>query len=276
MKSSSIAVLLTCHNRCEKTIKCLHALFQCILPENYEIDVFLVDDGSTDGTSEMVKSTFPSVHVIQGDGALYWNRGMHLAWEVASGVKDYDFYLWLNDDTFLFQNSLETLISNVTSTKNEAIIVATTCSKEAGTLTYGGFNSDGKLILPKDDLVQAFTFNGNCILVPKLVFRSVGNLDPLFWHCIGDIDYGQRALKKGIKSFVGTDIMAYCEGHDRLPKWCLKEVSFLKRIQSLYSPLGNSHPYYFFHYEYRHFGFWLASKHFLSIHLRVILPHLWK
>ena len=44
---NKIAAILTCHNRKEKTLACLHSLFSIIST----IDVFLVDDGSTDGTS---------------------------------------------------------------------------------------------------------------------------------------------------------------------------------------------------------------------------------
>ncbi len=98
---STIAVLLTCHNRRDKTIQCVTALYeQAGLEESYSIDVFLVDDASNDGTGEAVKNEFPQVYIIQGNGNLYWNRGMHLAWETAADAQDFDCYLWLNDDTF--------------------------------------------------------------------------------------------------------------------------------------------------------------------------------
>jgi GT2 family glycosyltransferase len=238
--------------------------------------VFLVDDGSSDGTSEAVNSNFPEVSVIQGNGNLFWNRGMHLAWKSAAKAADFDYYLWLNDDTYLFQNALEVMLSNAKLVEDKAIIVAATCSKETGELTYSGFKTSGEMIMPQDKLVPANTFNGNCILVPKFVFHTVGNLDPLFCHCIGDIDYGLRAHKKSVESYVAPGFLAYCEGHDTLPKWCLKEVPLNKRFKSLYSPLGNSHPYYFFRFEIRHFGLFTAIKHYFSIHLRVIFPQLWK
>lgn len=271
-----IAVLLTCHNRREKTIDCLQLLYKCSVPENYTLDIFLVDDGSTDGTSEAVKNEFPQVNVIEGNGNLYWNRGMHLAWETAAKTKDYDYFLWLNDDTYLFQNTLEIILSSSNLKENKAIIVAATCSKYTGKVTYSGFHLDGKIITPTDILIPATTFNGNCVLVPKVVYKTVGNLDPLFWHCIGDIDYGYRAGKKGIKSFVAPEFLAFCERNDTLPKWCLKDVPFQKRIVSLYSPLGNSHPYQYFRFELRNLGIFVAIKHFLSIHLRVTFPQLWK
>ena len=42
---NKIAVLITCHNRKEKTLKCLRTLYSQTLPAGAEISVYLVDDG---------------------------------------------------------------------------------------------------------------------------------------------------------------------------------------------------------------------------------------
>ena len=62
----NLAVLITCHNRRAKTIKCLKALFNQVDNNNIRIKVFLVDDGSTDKTSKEVTNLFPEVVIIQG------------------------------------------------------------------------------------------------------------------------------------------------------------------------------------------------------------------
>lgn len=82
-----IAVLLTCHNRREKTLTCLQSLYECQLPDNFDLDVTLVDDGSTDDTTRSVKENFPNITIIHGNGHLFWNRGMYLAWNNASKKK---------------------------------------------------------------------------------------------------------------------------------------------------------------------------------------------
>ena len=276
MESQKIAILITCHNRKDKTLACLNNLYISIkLVKDCYFDIYLVDDGCTDGTSECVQNEFPNVKIVKGDGNLYWNRGMNLAWKVAAKW-NYDFYLWLNDDTYLFSNALCVLLHTAKITQDNSIIIAATCSKETGEVTYSGFSATGKIITPSNSLNEANTFNGNCVFIPKTVFEKVGNLDSIFHHAIGDIDYGLRARKKNIKSYVTPVLLAYCEDHDTLPTWCLKNVPLRKRILSLYSPLGNSHPYYFFRFELRHYGVIIATKHYLSIHLRLLIPSLWK
>lgn len=272
-----IAVLLTCHNRKEKTLQSLAALYeQQGLELDYTIEVFLVDDASTDGTAEAVASQFPKVNVISGDGYLFWNRGMHLAWETAASTKDFDYYFWLNDDTFLFINALQMLLKGAKITNDQSVICGCTLSLETKKISYGAFSKDSKMLIPNGQLQEAYAINGNCVLIPKFVFKAIGVLDNRFPHAIGDFEYGMRVRKNDLKSYMSEDYIASCEGSEKLPKWCSSSVSLKRRIQNLYSPLGNSHPYYFFLFEKEYYGLITATKHFLSIHLRVLIPSLWK
>ena len=112
-----IAALLTCFNRKEKTRKCLESLF-AVRPNS---DVYLVDDGSTDGTSELIAELFPNVHIIIGSGDLYWSRGMYTAWKEAI-KEDYDYYLWLNDDVELRPFFLDELFNSMGKAGGNCIV----------------------------------------------------------------------------------------------------------------------------------------------------------
>src|SRR5580700_8623826 len=104
MPIHQIAVLMTSFNRREVTLKSVAALFQQRKAEGVQFTVFLVNDGSTDGTDEAVHSRFPDVRVLQGDGTLFWNGGMRMAFETAAR-ESFDAYLFLNDDTFLYSDA---------------------------------------------------------------------------------------------------------------------------------------------------------------------------
>src|SRR4028118_1511310 len=110
MEYTSIAVLMTCHNRKLKTLLTLESLFRQTLTSEIALSVYLVDDGSTDGTSEEVQQKYPQVKLFSGDGNLFWNGGMRIAFSEA--MKDEpDYYLWLNDDTVLAPEALNTLLT---------------------------------------------------------------------------------------------------------------------------------------------------------------------
>jgi len=272
-----IAVLMTVYNRREKTLACLSYLSGQDIPEGYALEVYLTDDGCTDGTPEAIRQQFPWVHIVQGDGTLYWNRGMYKSWDVAATQKDYDFYLWLNDDTLLMDNCIKSLLESSAECQDKAIIVASIRSEEEEKITYGGHALAGRgLVEPNGRLQECATMNGNCVLIPRAVFQVCGNLDWTFRHAIGDLDYGYRACKAGFKIYASKAYLGYCEKHPHLPAWARTNTPFLKRLKNLYSPLGYAEPIPFFHYERRHLGLGTAIKHFISIHIRVMYPWLWK
>jgi GT2 family glycosyltransferase len=270
-----IAVLITCHNRRDKTLKCLKALYdQNELGIDFSVNVFLVDDGSTDGTAEAIMSQFPKVAIIQGDGNLYWNRGMHLAWKTAADTKDFDYYLWLNDDTFLNKKAVSILLQQSFS---KAIVCGTTKSIQDDKATYGGYKKNPyRLLIPNGEFQECDYCNGNFVLIPRDVFQIVGNLDPIFQHALGDFDYGFRARKLGILIYTAPFFIGTCENNTETPKWRSLSISPIARVRSLYSASSGCHPFEFYVIDSRQNGIFTAIFHFITIHLRAIAPFMWK
>ena len=242
VKMKSVAVLLTCYNRKEKTLKCLKKLFDSEFLSKKDFEVFLVDDASTDGTGSDVMANFPEVNIINGNGNLFWNRGMRLAWRSAVEYKNFDFYLWLNDDTFLFKDGLYDIFKSYCLAKkkegNEVIIVASCQVNSTDNLfSYGGRDDNGPII--PNGFIQACKYiNGNVVLIPKLIFKTCGNLSNDYTHGMGDFDYGLNAALKGFKSYTTTKYVAYCQPNNPVPEWCNPNNSLMKRWSLFHSPYG--------------------------------------
>lgn len=271
----NIAVLLTVYNRREKTIECLNRLFCQILPNDSSFDVFLTDDGSTDGTSEAVRKFFPSVKIIKGNGYLFWNRGMWTAWEEASKFKIYDYYLWLNDDTYIYEDCIENLISNSISVGGESIIVGAVQWKDhTKGISYGARYDRKHLKAPDGVLRESYSFNGNIVLIPHSVFKVVGNLDYRFRHSRGDIDYGLRARKAGFKIFQSAKYLGECDRHESMSKWCNPEFSLYKRWRALKHPTQYN-PQEAFYFDKKHYGISKAIFHQFTLYIRLLFPTIW-
>jgi len=272
-----LAILLTCYNRKQQTLSCLKRIYSALEKVSYlDFEFYLVDDGSTDGTFDAVSSTFSDVNIIKSSGCLYWNRGMRLAWENASGDKDFDFYVWLNDDVELHNDSFEILFNDYKELKNKKSILCGLCESKDHRITYGGYLLESRQrIISNGKTQECDYFNGNFVLIPRSVFLEVGMLDKIFHHSKGDFDYGLRAKKYGIKSYVTSCIVGCCERHDFLPIWCNTKCNFFKRFSFFYTPLGPE-PFQNFIFEKRHFGLFLAIFHIFTIHLRLLFPWLWK
>lgn len=279
------AVILTVFNRREVTLKGLRTLYKAIEylqkekpNEGYRFDIYMTDDGSTDGTADAVIGEFPDVHIIQGCGSLYWSGGMRKAWQAAidSGVK-YDFYLWYNDDAELYENALVVMFSVFASQKRKGIVVGSMCDgQKIREVTYGGRDYHKHIISPKDDeAIECDTFNGNLVLISKDAYMVLGLINIRFRHSLGDFDYGYRAKAKSIQILIAPQYQGICNRHERPPMWCDSRRPIVERIRNYYSPLGNS-PKEIFYFEKTHFGVKTAFLHLLSNHIRLLFPYLWK
>ncbi|GAA5521908.1 glycosyltransferase family 2 protein [Aliifodinibius salicampi] len=244
----SLAVLLTCHNRREKTLQCLDTLFSQKSINNIEVTVYLVDDGSTDGTSEAVKEKYPEVNILKGNGSLYWTGGMRKAMNAAI-EEGYDFYLWLNDDTVLYKEAISKLFETFNELNSQEqkppIIVGSLCDPDTGEITYGGQERIKKLnplkfglISSLDKARQCDVFNGNVVLFPSEVITSVGNLNKRFRHTGGDFDYALRANKKGYKAWVVPAILGECPRNSNSGTWKDETLPVRKRVKKLLGPKG--------------------------------------
>lgn len=267
-----IAVLITVFNRKEHTLECLRSLYGATIPDGYSFDVYITDDGSTDGTSEAISDQYPSVKILSGSGNLFWNRGMINSWKEAA-KRDYDYYLWLNNDTYLSADALQVLTDTIQSHDN-AIVCGVTISRKTGAITYGGRSKSGVLLTPNGESRLCDKINGNIVLISRYVYNRVGTLDPIFHHGIGDFDYGVRASKAGISSFITPSHIGLCEEHDcdaRMfdPRYTLKE-----RLKWLNSPLG-APPRQQFIYNYRNRSLIFACLLFVSTYLHTLSPKLY-
>ena len=280
-----IAVAMTCHNRRPKTVNCLERLYaQEGINENFSLDIFLVDDGSTDGTAQEVEKLFPQVNIIQGTGSLFWNGGMHIAYgEALKG--DYDFYLWINDDVSLYPNAISHLIQTYQQVKaendKESIILGGMADPETGACTYGGFARLGSWSLrmrevsPHPDTpVRCDANTGNCVLISRAIARWIGNIEPYYRHRWGDPDYGLRAGKMGFQLWLAGGFVGECENNPTAERWRDSGLSLKARLSDFHSVKGYGKKDWKF-YVRRHGGpLWFLL--WLKPYLDMIVASFWK
>jgi len=277
VQNSTVAVLMTCHNRRETTLCCLESLYQAQIPEDTATTVYLVDDGSTDGTGDAVRERYPDVNVLNGDGNLYWCGGTRMAWSEAM-KQDYEYYLWLNDDTHICENALRNMIDTAEVIRKidgrEGIVVGSTSNPETGKQTYGGVRRIGnmlgfELIEPQEKPLRCDTMNGNCVLIPRAVARVTGNLSDAFTHAIGDMDYGLRAGKDGFSCWIAPGYVGKCR-RNQPPEWSNPAIGLMQRLGFMRTEKGIS-PREWYVFCRRHTGY-LWFFYFVKPFLKVTSP----
>jgi GT2 family glycosyltransferase len=243
-----IAVLVTCHNRKIKTLACIASLASNTFPAAFMSSIFLVDDGSTDGTAEAVHNSYPQVNIIHGDGNLYWNGGMRVAFDAAL-AKGYDYYLWLNDDTLLYPAAIQKLLDvsdRLSAQQGRAtIVVGATQDEATRQITYGGVVRPNKwkpttfrLLAVNDQPVECDAMNGNCVLIPGQIASTVGGMEHAFAHAMGDLDYGLRARAAGFSIWVAPGFVGTCSNNPATGSFNDAALPVSVRLRKMLQPKG--------------------------------------
>jgi len=277
----SIAVVLTSFNRRDKTAACLRSLNEQAtqLAGRCVLRVIVTDDGSSDGTREMLAADFPEVAVIVGNGSLFWAGGMRLAFGQAL-AENHDFYLWINDDVELYPDCLKTLLEThvalEASCHRGGIVVGSMCNG-AGEFSYGGMVRAGKgwirrypRLPPGNQPRPCATMNGNCVLISRDAAKLLGNMDPAYRHGIGDMDYGLRATQSGVPIWIMPGYAGLCPHDHRIEGSYLdRSLPLAVRWQKITAPKGLA-PRAWLTYCRRHAG-WLWPLHWAWPYAKVLL-----
>lgn len=211
-----IYVVIPVHNRRDFTRNCLLSLKK---QSFQEFEVVVVDDGSTDGTAEMLDEEFPELKVLKGDGNLWWTGSVNLGIEYslkqgASSV------MTLNDDTLHAPDFMEKT-HHWSVQYPEAVIGGIEYDQANDKIIYGGerlneFTAVFHHILesiPENErhgLKEVTHLPGRGLLIPKKVFDTVGVFDAVkFPHYYADYDFTYGAYKAGFKVFCNYDARIY-------------------------------------------------------------------
>jgi GT2 family glycosyltransferase len=103
-QSPSCAVALVCWNNRKYLEPCLRSLYGSGM--RHGVEVVVVDNGSTDGSQEMLRALFPDVQIVQNDRNVGLGRGCNQGIEATRAP----YVLLLNNDTLVNGPSLDALI----------------------------------------------------------------------------------------------------------------------------------------------------------------------
>ncbi|MEJ5352683.1 MAG: glycosyltransferase family 2 protein [Melioribacteraceae bacterium] len=256
---NSIYIIIPVHNRKEFTRNCLLSLRK----QTYkEFKIVIIDDGSTDGTAEMLENEFPEVHVIKGDGNLWWTAATNLGVKYAL-ENNADYILTLNNDTIATEEFLEKMIYWAKKTPN-ALLGAFAIDADTKKPVYGGeiinwkwANSKFLLdILPKEQwhgLHEVTHFPGRGLLIPADVFRKIGLYNQKhFPHYAADYDFTLRACKEGYKIFCNYEAKIYIFPNCSSSEEIRNNFSFINYLKHLTSIKGSGNIKIFIIYSLKH------------------------
>ncbi|HPR34583.1 MAG TPA: glycosyltransferase family 2 protein [Anaerolineaceae bacterium] len=183
-------------------------------------EVIVVDNGSTDGTTDWIKEHHPEISLTRNQANLGFTRGNNQAMEMAKG----DFILLLNPDTFLTEDCFGPQLDFLRENPDIGITIPKVLNADGSFQqqsrrgdarpieVFGYFLKLGKLFpqnkafngylqswLPEDEVAEVKAVSGSCMFIKREVYEKIGGLDERFFAYQEDSDYCLRARQAGWK-----------------------------------------------------------------------------
>jgi GT2 family glycosyltransferase len=207
---SALAIVVPVHNGLEHTRRFLASL------EAAKVDalLYVVDDGSTDGTREFLLSRADRVRRIPGDGELWWGGGVNrgCAAAIADGAK---LLLLLNNDNVLPPHLVPELLATHAETGGcvSAPVLLSEPDRGGRIVTGGGFIDwrtrglglirRGETYVAEDAVVDVEWLPGAPLLFSADLFSELNGFDERrFPHYRSDADFTLRARRHGRRCVV--------------------------------------------------------------------------
>jgi len=222
-----LAVVIVSWNVRDLLAACLRSLFEDLGRSSLTAQAWVVDNGSTDGSPEMVAQAFPAVHLVTSEENLGFAAGNNLALREISNLKSQiPQYVWLlNPDTEVQAGATAALVSALDANSRAGVAGAKLLYPD-GSLQQSAFRFPGLLQLAFDlfPLPARFyetSLNGRyprrlyegqvpfpvghplgaAMMVRAETIAEVGLLDEGFWMYCEEIDWCRRMRQAGWRAY---------------------------------------------------------------------------
>ncbi len=205
--TSSCSIILPSWQGKDLLAESLPALLKAVQFHGGDHEVIVVDNGSTDGTREYVKESFPEVRIVRSDRNLFFSGGSNLG--VQSAVNG--IVVLLNNDMVVCEDFLEPLLrgfsdAEVFAVGSQVFLADPNKRREETGKTRARFNGHDldwahDPILPSDEerkYVPVFWGHGGAVALDRQKYLWLGGLDTKFDpFYVEDADLSYRAWKVG-------------------------------------------------------------------------------
>jgi GT2 family glycosyltransferase len=284
MAQEIVYIIIPVHNRQGITLKCLQQLR--LQGDINQYKVVVIDDGSTDGTTQAIQKNYPEVTALPGNGHLWWTGSIKLGMEYAYKMGA-NYFIWLNDDTLPDPGTIQTLI-DFCAKHPQSIVSAQCYSAQSKTnKTFGGQNINGLklnlLALEPGQVAECDCVSGNLVCLPRSIVDKIGYPpSQRVPHNTGDVVYSYMAKKAGYHIYVLGSATAVGDFNASDYSWLTNEYSMVERWKIINSPKSYLYPPGLWHYAttlYGLSGIMIVVQAYVQLVLitiiRLFIPLIW-
>jgi GT2 family glycosyltransferase len=197
-EAGTIYVLAPVHNRralTERFVRCLAA------QTDQGFHLVLVDDGSKDGTAEMVSSILPSSTILRGTGHWWWAGSLEQArrWLMRQPSSSGDLVLIANDDTTFAPDFLAAARGSMENSEKTLLLAQPVSAQTGASIGIGvKINWTRLAFKPANDPEEIDCFPTRGLFLRREDFLALGRFHTvLLPHYLSDYEFTLRAARRG-------------------------------------------------------------------------------
>jgi GT2 family glycosyltransferase len=197
------SIIIPVYNNAALTCKCLESVFATV-PREIPCEIIVVDDGSTDSTSEILNAYENRIRVITHS----INEGFARACNDGAAAATGEYLIFLNNDTIPQPSWLTSLVRYADMHQTAAVVGSkllfpngtiqhcgiVICGDGEPRHLYAGFPADHSVV-NRPRKLKAVT--GACFLIRRQDFRIANGFDPAFRNGYEDVDLCLRLGELG-------------------------------------------------------------------------------
>lgn len=241
----TIYILLPVHNRKEIT----RGFIDCLKAQSYsDYHLVLVDDGSSDGTADMVRQEVPAVTVLTGSGNWWWGGSLQqgLDWLKENVSDQNSLILFINDDVHFSPTYLADAV-RIMSEKPGVFMLSRYRSSITQKIRESGVVADLKKLTFREardgEKINCLSTRG--LFVHWTDVKENGDFYPkMLPHYFSDYEYTMRAYRKGFKCETSAELTIE-ENEETTGFHVIKEKSFRTFLAKYFSIKSPINPVYF-------------------------------
>lgn len=211
-----VYVVILSWNHCRETLSCISSVKALKYPNKR---ILLVDNGSQDGTPQMVASLFPDVDILINEKNIGFAAGCNRGFRYALG-RGADFIFLLNNDVVVEPHSLEHLVKlagpdvgmvapKIYYAENRRCIWSIGGLCHPLTLEKTG-DARGQIDNGQfDQILERDYLTGCAVLISRNLLEKIGLFDERFFMYYEDSDLSLRARQNGFRLLLAPDARAW-------------------------------------------------------------------
>jgi len=264
----TVNIVIPVFNRINETKKIISNLR--VQNTDEKIKILIIDDGSTDGTSEWL-SAQKDLFFLKGNGKLFWGGAINLGINyIIKNHPNDEWILLINNDVEVKKDYVDNLVK-IAKKNYPAAVGSIVKNKKNEIVSLGPRIDTSKLEVEeiyKENLVfkneiifeEVDALSGRGVIYPlKSIIEAKGLNSKIFPHYYGDYSLSMKINKKGYKLMTSLKAIVFTDENFKLLTAQRKNYSIIKK---LFSKKSTS-------LFYSYFFFWWQASNFKQ---RMILP----